>query len=231
MLSPLWAWAWSWMIISPICQKVVPLPSRQQFLYLHNSGIKIDRPEQLVTLTIWGIVKFKKWEMHRKSSYPPSNTKLSSKLLSRAHQRCFQRLLQMACIVQSHKHISIGGRLFATKSQLLRNTEVFFQSSEDKSLIPEVIESIFSIGGNCKEVFVLCVQPRKPVERINNPFSHFPDFGTKFWSTESASIVHILATQPLYHSQICLCAKGIMILKLVSLIHDYQFGHLLNTNR
>ena len=60
-------------------------------------------------------------------------------------------------IVQSHKHTSIGERLFATKSQLLWNTRVFFQSSEDKSPVPGVIESIFSIGGNCEEVFVLCV--------------------------------------------------------------------------
>jgi hypothetical protein len=107
----------------------------------------------------------------------------------------------------------------------------FFQFSEDKSPVPGVIESIFSIGGDGKEVFVLCVQLRKPVERINNPFSHFLDFGAKFWSTELGSIVHIPATQPLYHSQSCLWVKEIMILKQVSLIHDYQFGHLLNTNR
>ena len=134
-------------------------------------------------------------------------------------------------IMQSHKYIFIGGRHFATKSQLLRNAEVFFQPSEDENLVPGVIGGIFSIGGDGKDVFVLCVQPRKPVGRIDNPFSRFPDFGAEFWSTELGSMVQIPATQPLYHSQSRLWAKGIMILKPVSLIHDYQFSHLLNINR
>ena len=121
---------------------------------------------------------------------------------------------------QSHKHISIGGKVFATKRQLLRNAEVFFQHGEDGSLIPGVIDRIFSIGDDGEDVFVLCIQPRNPVGRIDNPFSRFPDFGAEFWSTELGSVMHIPATQPLYHSQSRLWAKGIMILKPVSLIHD-----------
>jgi hypothetical protein len=209
--------------------KVVPLPSRQQFLYLNDSGIKINRPEQLVKSTTQGIVKSKKWEMDRKSSYPTSNTRLSSKLLSRAYQRHFQRLLQRAHFLL-RKVINIyllEGAFLQPEVSYIEMPKYFSNPVRTKALI----ESIFSIGGNDKEVFVLCVQPRKPVERIDNLFSHFLDFGAKFWSTELGSIVHIPATQPLYHSQSCLWVKGIMILKPVSLIHDYQFGHLLNTNR
>jgi len=134
-------------------------------------------------------------------------------------------------IAQSHKHVSIGGRLFATKRQLLRNAEVFFQPSQDESLVPGVIEGIFSIGGDGEDVFILCVQPRKPVGKIDNLFSRFPDFGAKFWSTELGSIVHIPATQPLYHIQSRLWAKRIMVLKPVS-IPDCQFwSNLLNVDR
>jgi hypothetical protein len=129
-------------------------------------------------------------------------------------------------IAQSHNHISIGGRIFATNRQLLWNAEVFFRPSEDESLVPGVIYSIFSIGGDGEDVFILCVRLRKPIGTIDNPFSRFPDFGAEFWSTELGSTVHIPATQPLYHSQSRLWAEGIMILKPVSLIHDYQFRSL-----
>jgi hypothetical protein len=136
-------------------------------------------------------------------------------------------------VAQSHKRISIGGRLFATQNQLLRNAEVFFRPSEDEIFIPGVIDAIFSIGDDGEDVFILCVLPRKPVERIDNPFSRFPDFGAEFWSTELGSVVHIPATQPLYHSQNRLWAKGIMVLKPVSLIHfmTINFAHSLNANR
>ena len=133
---------------------------------------------------------------------------------------------------QSHKHISTVGKVFATKNQLPQNAQVFFQPSEGESLIPEVIDGIFSIGDDDKEVFVLCIQPRKPVGGINNPFSCFPDFGTKFWLTELGSIIGIPAMQPLYHSQSHLWTKGIMILKPVSFIRDCQFSlNLLNADR
>lgn len=124
----------------------------------------------------------------------------------------------------SHKHISIAGRVFATKNQLPRNAEVFFQPSEGGSLIPGVIAAIFSIGDDGEDVFVLCIEPRKPVGGIDNPFSRFPDFGAEFWSTEVGSVIQISATQPLYHSQSCLWAEGIMILKPVSLICDCQIS-------
>lgn len=117
---------------------------------------------------------------------------------------------------QSHKRISIGGRIFATRSQLPRNAEVFFQPGEDGRLIPGVINGIFSIGEDGEEVFVLSIQPRNPVGRIENPFSRFPDFGAEFWSTELGSAIQIPATQPLYHSQSRLWTKGVMILKPVS---------------
>ena len=133
---------------------------------------------------------------------------------------------------QSHKHISTVGKVFATKNQLPQNAQVFFQPSEGESLIPEVIDGIFSIGDDDKEVFVLCIQPRKPVGEINNPFSCFPDFGTEFWLTKVGSIIQISVMQPLYHSQSHLWAKGIMVLKSVSLIHDCQFSsNLLNADR
>jgi hypothetical protein len=119
---------------------------------------------------------------------------------------------------QSHKRISIAGRVFATTSQLPRNAEVFFQPSEGESLIPGVISGIFSIGDDGEEVFVLCIQPRKPVIGIGNPFSRFPDFGAEFWSTELGSAMYIPATQPLYYSQSRVWAKGIMVLKPVSFI-------------
>ena len=89
--------------------------------------------------------------------------------------------------------------------------------------MPGVIDSIFSIGDNGKDVFVLCIRPRKPVGRIDNPFSHFPDFGAEFWSTELNDVMHIPVTHLLYHSQGHLWAKGIMVLKPVSLICDCQF--------
>lgn len=161
--------------------------------------------------------------MDNKSSYSASNIKPYSKLPSKADRRRSQRL-QMTNFLfgQRHKHISIAGRVFATKSQLSRNAEVFFQPSEGGSLIPGVIDSIFSIDADGEDVFVLCIHPRKPVIRgINNPFSRFPDFGAEFWSTELGSAMYIPVTQPLYHSQSRLWAKGIMILKPVSLICDY----------
>jgi hypothetical protein len=118
---------------------------------------------------------------------------------------------------QSHKHISIAGRIFATKRQLPRNAEVFFQSSEGGSPIPGVIDRIFSIHADSEDVFVLCIHPRKPLpKRVHNPFSRFPDFGAELWSTELGSVINIPATQPLYHSQSRLWAKGIMVLKPVS---------------
>ena len=124
---------------------------------------------------------------------------------------------------ESHKHISIAGRIFATKTQLAQNAKVFFQPSKGESLMPRVIDGIFSIGDNGEDVFVLCIQPRKPVERIDNLFSCFPDFGAKFWSTELNDVMHIPVMHLLYHSQGCLWAKGIMVLKPVSLICDCQF--------
>jgi hypothetical protein len=119
---------------------------------------------------------------------------------------------------QSHKHISIAGRMFATKRQLPRNAEVFFQPSEGGSLIPGLIDNIFSIEHDDDDVFILCIHPRKPVRRIDNPFSRFPDFGAEFWSAELGSLMYIPATQPSYHSQSHLWTKGIMVLKPVSLI-------------
>jgi hypothetical protein len=134
---------------------------------------------------------------------------------------------------QSHKHISIAGRIFATKRQLPRNAKVFFQSSEGGRPIPGVIDSIFSIGADSEDVFVLCIHPRKPVlKEVHNPFSRFPDFGAELWSTELGSIMHIPATQPLYHSQSRLWAKGIMVLKPVSVIPDCRFwSNLLSVDR
>ena len=133
---------------------------------------------------------------------------------------------------QSHKHISIAGRVFATKTQLSRNAEVFFQPNDGGNLIPGVIDGIFSIGDDGDDVFVLRIQPRKPVGGIDNPFSRFPDFGAEFWSTEFGSVIHIPATRPLYHSQSRLWAKGIMVLKSVSFIHNCQFwSNSLNADR
>jgi hypothetical protein len=129
---------------------------------------------------------------------------------------------------QSHKHVSIAGRIFATERQLPRNAEVFFQPSKGGNLIPGVIDGIFSMGADGEDAFILCIYPRKPV-LTENPFSRFPDFGAEFWSTELDTIMHIPATQPLYHSQSRLWAKGIMILKPVSLIRDYRFGQTFST--
>jgi hypothetical protein len=104
---------------------------------------------------------------------------------------------------QSHKHISIAGRIFATKRQLPRNAKVFFQSSEGRSPIPGVIDSIFSIGADSEDVSVLslCIHPKKPIlKEVHNLFSRFPNFGAELWLTELGSIMHIPVMQPLYHS-------------------------------
>ena len=115
----------------------------------------------------------------------------------------------------AHKRVIIGGRTFAKANENLREAEVFFEPLHSSNLIPGTITGIFSIKDGMDEVFVLSVYPRKPAPRgTMNPFTRYPDFGAELWSTElEDKMLCIPTTQPIYHSQRRLWAKGILVLK------------------
>jgi hypothetical protein len=119
---------------------------------------------------------------------------------------------------QKHERVAIGGRLFATKNRSRRNAEVFFRPLDCENLLPGVIAGITSIEDGDQEVFVLSIQLRKPApEYIINPFARYPDFGAQLWSTEfEDEIMCIPATQPIFHSESCAWATGVVVLKAIT---------------
>jgi hypothetical protein len=119
---------------------------------------------------------------------------------------------------QKHERVTIGGRLYATKNRFRRNAEVFFKPLDCEDLLPGVITGINSIEDGDQEIFVLSIQPRKPAPAcIINPFARYPDFGAQLWSTEfEDEVMHIPATQPIYHSESRSWVRGVVVLKAIT---------------
>jgi hypothetical protein len=119
---------------------------------------------------------------------------------------------------QKHDRVAIGGRMFATKNRSRRNAEVFFRPLDCEDLLPGVIAGITSIEDGDQEVFVLSIQLRKPAPaNIVNPFARYPDFGAQLWSTEfEEEAMFVPATQPIFHSESCTWATGVVVLKAIT---------------
>jgi hypothetical protein len=131
-----------------------------------------------------------------------------------------------------HDRWTIGGRQFSTSRATRKDSIVFVELEVGGPLMPGMIREIFSVQCPTKEgtdEFIenafLVVHAYKPLDKVQDPFASFPDFGASIWSINLADHPVVVPTwRRVYHAISRQWDKSSMVLKALDRVS--KLNHL-----